>query len=52
MATSVGVGVVSAAEVNQPVNGGPPVKILDMDAPFTWATLWVVVAVLYLWKVL
>lgn len=52
MATSVGVGVVTAAEVNQPVNGGPPVKLFDMTAPFSWATLWVVLAFLFLWSVL
>ena len=49
MATSVGVGVVSATEVNEPSNGGPPVKILDFEAPFSWATLWVIIAFAYLW---
>lgn len=41
-------GVVSEAEVNGPMNVGQGTNFLDTSSPATWAAVWFLIAVLFL----
>lgn len=41
-------GVVTAAEVNGPMATADGTKWLDFDSPATWATLWFLIACIFL----
>lgn len=48
---NVKVGVMTEADVNTPSSSGPT-KWADLSAPSTWSTIWFVVFVVFLLKVL
>jgi hypothetical protein len=49
---SVKAGVVTAAEVNGPINMGNPTKLWDLNSGGTWSFIWFVIAVIVLFVVL
>jgi len=49
---SVKAGVVSAVEVNGPINSTPQTNLWDPKSGGTWAAIWFVVAVIILFVIL